>query len=488
MPRRTGSVRQILQATYLTDHLLLKENAERELSFPSLKMAEFFAGLYLGRYCDERVIQELQPEIGKGEWNNVWRFVAELPETTDSSGKTVCNAASLSHSLQALSAVPDKSRLRPTESMFRAWQVFTRNAWLSGVREQVLTGWRQQFRRILIEGYEQGMPSLRARTAAEVLFEDDLEEFVESAVDPELAELGLRMDELEKIKRPDRQQKVELQTLTARYAKLHELNIVDWCQQLCPGSPTYGLCSDAPKGDPEQLTFMMGASDEDSVANSDEKPWQKVPPIPAFYTATACVTRAQYALFDPQREQEHSDLRQKAPDPDCPMIYVDFHDGICFALWLDDRYSLPSEVQWEGAAWGGLDRKQHQDYVIGVHPYTANFTAAEVNFDGNYPLEGPKSEYRQRTVPVRFAEFQPNGFGLWQMSGNVYEYTRSEWHGRLQDAIEHREDNLACGSAEASRCVRGGSWDNIARDTRCSLRNWYDDRYIITGIRLSRTK
>ncbi|MFN9034661.1 MAG: hypothetical protein ACK5YO_00075, partial [Planctomyces sp.] len=109
----------------LTDHVLLKENAERELSFPSLKMAEFFAGLYLGRYCDERVMRELQPEIGKGEWNNVWRFVAELPETTDSSGKTVCSALSMSHSLQALFGVPDKGNLRPTEAMFRAWQVFT---------------------------------------------------------------------------------------------------------------------------------------------------------------------------------------------------------------------------------------------------------------------------------------------------------------------------------------------------------------------------
>ncbi|MEY3173216.1 MAG: hypothetical protein RLZZ436_1130, partial [Planctomycetota bacterium] len=72
---------EILQDTSVTERLLLKENAKRELSFPSLKMAEFFAGLYLGRYCDERVIQELQPEIGRGEWNNVWRFVAELPET-----------------------------------------------------------------------------------------------------------------------------------------------------------------------------------------------------------------------------------------------------------------------------------------------------------------------------------------------------------------------------------------------------------------------
>jgi hypothetical protein len=360
--------------------------------------------------------------------------------------------------------------------MFRAWQGLTRNNWLSEVREHVLGGWRQQFRRILIEGYEQGKPSLRARTAAEVVFEGDMKAFIESAVDLELARLRPRLDELEAIKRPDRKQKEDLQTLTARYAKLDELKIEDWCQQLRPSFDTYGLCSDAHKGNPDSLTFMMGASDKDSAASSYEKPWQKVPPIPAFYMATACVTRAQYALFDPQREREHRDLPAKAPDPDCPMIYMNFHDGICFALWLDDSYSLPSEVQWEGAAWGGLDREQHPEYVIGVFPYTAKFTSAEVNFGGNH------------TVPVRFAKFQPNGFGLRQMSGNVYEYTRSEWHETLQDAIEHREDNLACGSAEALRCVRGAPGSTVRGTPAARTGYRYVNRYSFTGIRLSRTK
>ncbi|MFN9041605.1 MAG: hypothetical protein ACK5YO_35275, partial [Planctomyces sp.] len=81
-------------------------------------MAEFFAGLYLGRYCDERVVHELQPQIGMGEWNNIWRFVAELPETNDGDGRFVGQPNSLRCSLQALFAVPDKGKLRPTESMF----------------------------------------------------------------------------------------------------------------------------------------------------------------------------------------------------------------------------------------------------------------------------------------------------------------------------------------------------------------------------------
>jgi formylglycine-generating enzyme required for sulfatase activity len=467
--------------------LLLKENAERELSFPSLKMAEFFAGLYLGRYCDERVIQELQPEIGRGEWDNVWRFVAELPETTDSSGQSVCSPGSLCLSLQALFTEPNQGHVRPTESMFRAWQVLTRNDWLSEVREQVLTGWRQQFRRILIEGYEQGGPSLRARTAAEVVFEGDLEAFVESALNPELARLRVRLEELEEIKRPDRQQKAELQTLTARYAKLDELKIEQWCQQLRPGFDAYALCSDRAKnGTDITLTFMLGATigREDS---DNERLWQNVT-LPAFYMATACVTLAQYALFDPQRLCQHRLIPACSPTLDCPMIFVNFYDGFCFSLWLDDSYSLPSELQWEGAAWGGIDRERHPEYVIGVPPYTVDFTSAAVNFDGNHPLHGSKSGRRGGTVPVRFSEFQPNGFGLWQMSGNVWEYCHSNLNGGVQRVIEDTKDELACGSAEAFCCVRGGSWKSDARDIRCSYRFRYADRNYDTGIRLSRTK
>ncbi|MFM7169106.1 MAG: formylglycine-generating enzyme family protein, partial [Planctomycetaceae bacterium] len=315
-------------------------------------MAEFFAGLYLGRYCDQRVIKELQPEIGRGEWNNVWRFVAELPETMNSSGQPACEPDSLCFSLQALFAVPDTGKVRPTESMFRAWQVLQRNEWLSNVRQQVLGGWRQQFRRILIEGYEQGQPTARARTAAEVVFEEDLERFVKAGKEFEQDRINQRLRELDKIKRPTVREKSELETLSASYETLEKLNTSEWCRKLQPKFSVYALCSNAKTGDPDNLTFMMGASKKDKDANAHEKPWQKVS-VPAFYMATACVTKSQYALFDPQRGKARSDFNEKSPDPDCPMIYVNFHDGICFALWLDDRYSLPSEVQWEGAAWGG---------------------------------------------------------------------------------------------------------------------------------------
>ncbi|MFM7832910.1 MAG: SUMF1/EgtB/PvdO family nonheme iron enzyme [Planctomycetaceae bacterium] len=73
-------------------------------------------------------------------------------------------------------------------------------------------------------------------------------------------------------------------------------------------------------------------------------------------------------------------------------------------------------------------------------------------------------------------KFQPNGFGLWHMSGNIREYTRSERHESVQDAIKHKTSDLAHGSAEARRCVRGGSGEYAARNTRCSDRRWSELR------------
>ncbi len=487
--KKWGRYSEILRDTYLTEHLLLKENDEKELSFPSLKMTEFFAAVWLACHCEHSVQTELEPWSGNEQWSNVWKLVAEMPETTSRNGNSVCNHVSLEYALHALFSVPAAGQTRPTEMMFRAWQVLTRNPALATVRAAVLDRWRAQFRSILIEGAVDGQPTQRARTAAEVLHQDDLQSLVERALDEQCDLRKPRLEFLQRTRNRNRAEDRELQLLDEQYNRVKNLNSEDWCQLIAPAVPAYCLCSDQVNGgDPNWLRFWMGASPEDSEAYDDEQPWQEVQ-IDAFHMAATSVTRAQYRLFDSQREHRHGDnFKNYAPDEDCPMICVNFYDGICFALWLGDAYCLPSEVEWEGAAWGGIKREEHRDYVIGVEPYTKDFDSRHVNFDGNHPLHGPKSEYRQNTVSVRYSQFKPNGFGLWQMSGNVREYTRSEWHESLQAAINGKNADLAAGAAGPRRCVRGGSWIHYARYSRCSYRNWVDSRGNYTGIRLSRTQ
>jgi formylglycine-generating enzyme required for sulfatase activity len=445
--------------------------------------------VWLARHGNESVQKELEPWSGDEKWSNVWKLVAEMPETTFRNGSSVCNHASLEHALHALFSVPAAGQTRPTEMMFRAWQVLTRNPAFASVRAAVLDRWRAQFRRILIEGVVEGQPSLRARTAAEVIHLLDLPALVEQAVDEELVLRQPQLKSLQSDENRTRAQESTVKLLKSQFETVKKLDVSAWCQLIVPKEPAYCLCSDEVNGgDSNRLTFRMGASLEDSEAYDDEKPWQEVQ-IDAFYMAATCVTRAQYRLFDSQREHQHGDnFKNYAPDEDCPMICVNFYDGICFALWLGDAYCLPSEVEWEGAAWGGIKREEHRDYVIGVEPYTKDFDSRHVNFNGNHPLHDRESEYRERTVNVRHAQFKPNGFGLWQMSGNVREYTRSEWHDSLQVAINGKKADLAASGAGPRRCVRGGSWSLNARYTRCSIRDRHDVRVPDTGFRLSRTK
>ncbi|MFN9293576.1 MAG: hypothetical protein ACK6EB_36310, partial [Planctomyces sp.] len=143
-------------------------------------------------------------------------------------------------SLQALFAVPDEGRERPTESMFRAWQVLQRNTWLQQVREPVLAGWRHQFRRMLIDGYELGRPTTRARTAAEVLLDGDLEAFVRDAVVFEQRHLRPRLRELRADDLRDADQETELSLLESQWKALNNVvtAVQDWCRSLRPDFTT----------------------------------------------------------------------------------------------------------------------------------------------------------------------------------------------------------------------------------------------------------
>lgn len=237
--------------------------------------------------------------------------------------------------------------------------------------------------------------------------------------------------------------------------------------------------------------------------------------IDAFQMATCCVTRAQYRLFDPHREQDKQNgeygISERSPDDDCPVTYVNWWDAFCFRLWLGEGYQLPTEVQWDGAAWGGIDRDKHREAVVSVHPYTAGFTSNEVNQDGKNPIDGQEtSDYVQRTLPVRWDDrrrksplsepqterlpsaYKSNGFGLWHVNGNVWEWCESGWANTLKEAIAADGKDVAWEivNSRARRIVRGGSWYIYARYTRTSLRFRLYAEYRIhdLGFRLSKTR
>ena len=102
-----------------------------------------------------------------------------------------------------------------------------------------------------------------------------------------------------------------------------------------------------------------------------------------------------------------------------PVVHVAYEDVLAFAAWAEKR--LPTEAEWEFAARGGLEKKA---YVWGDEFETGGNAMANT-FQGHFPDENTHQDGYETTAPVR--SFPPNGYGLYDMAGNVWEWT-ADWY------------------------------------------------------------
>jgi len=108
-----------------------------------------------------------------------------------------------------------------------------------------------------------------------------------------------------------------------------------------------------------------------------------------------------------------------------PVVHVAFSDALAYAQWAGK--DLPTEAEWEFAARGGLDGAE---FAWG-DAFTPHGKHMANTWQGNFPSQNKAHDGFERTSPV--TAFPPNGYGLYDMIGNVWEWT-SDWYSKKHAA------------------------------------------------------
>ncbi len=206
-------------------------------------------------------------------------------------------------------------------------------------------------------------------------------------------------------------------------------------------------------------TFQMGSNEIDSA-----KPVHSVS-VKSFAIGKYEVTQGQWMSVMGSNPSNF-----KVCGGNCPVENVSWDDIQFFIYKLHQKtgqnYRLPTEAEWEYACRGG----KQQTYC----------GSEEINAVGWYDKSSG-----DMTHPV--GRKAANGFGLYDMSGNVWEWVQDGWHNNYQGAPTDGREWTAGG--RSARVLRGGSWSYGATDARAANRSSISpgDRYYSNGFRLART-
>lgn len=195
-------------------------------------------------------------------------------------------------------------------------------------------------------------------------------------------------------------------------------------------------------------SFRMGAD-----TRGDHQPAHLVE-LNDFYIDRYEVTNEEYHAFCQATKRKLPEFwgmdryRSGLAYPRHPVIGISWADAVAFSQWCGKR--LPSEAEWEYAARGGMVNKK---FPLGDELSPD---------DGNYTKSGQKG-------PIEVGSYAPNGFGLYDMQGNVLEWVHDRYGANYYEQSPRR--NPRGPKSGRFRVIRGGGWHSNATCNQVFWRN-----------------
>ncbi|HXW07302.1 MAG TPA: formylglycine-generating enzyme family protein [Vicinamibacterales bacterium] len=200
-------------------------------------------------------------------------------------------------------------------------------------------------------------------------------------------------------------------------------------------------------------SFRMGTPADEPQREAGEVP-HTVRITRAFYLGRYEVTQGEWMSVMGENPAAFGDCGAR-----CPVETVSWQAVKEFIHRLNEGsvrgFRLPTEAEWEFACRAGDSE---------AFGRSSTLSSREANIHGEFPYHAPKGTFRGRPVPVGY--FQPSGWGLYDMAGNVWEWVEDAYCPYPDGPVS--DPRGACGSP--LKVIRGGSWAFNGASARCGLR------------------
>lgn len=189
--------------------------------------------------------------------------------------------------------------------------------------------------------------------------------------------------------------------------------------------------------------------------------------------------------------KDHSVPGHIANHPDQPVARISWQEATKFCAWLSKttgkNITLPTEAQWEWAARAGSEKQffygdGNVDFSKWANLADADRRRQYVKYDGGSKVHRRREYPENYLFPLRddrftdnwfvvdyVAQCEPNPWGLYDIVGNVNEWTRSSYR-----AYPYKDDDRNNGDAADKKVARGGSWDDRPKTAGSTIRFPYE--------------